>query len=83
VPGALRLTDAATSPTTAVFLDDVVDDILGDDLPPPKPEDPWERRQRVLEATTAVILAIAAVGTAWATFQGSQWASAESDAVAD
>jgi hypothetical protein len=64
------------------FLDDVVDDILGDDLPPPEPEDPWERRQRVLEATTAIILAIAAVGTAWATYQASQWASAESDAVA-
>ena len=69
-------------PDDGGFLDDVVDEILGDDLPPPEPEDPWERRQRVLEATTAVILAVAAVGTAWATFQASQWSSAESDAVA-
>jgi hypothetical protein len=63
------------------FFDDVVDEILGDDLPPPGPEDPWERRQRVVEATTAIILAIAAVGTAWATFQASQWSSADTDAV--
>ena len=64
------------------FFDDVVDEILGEDLPPPRPEDPWERRLRVVEATTAIILAVAAVGTAWATFQASQWSSEESDAVA-
>jgi len=64
------------------FLDDVADEILGDDLPPRGPEDPWERRQRVVDATTAVILSLAAVGTAWATFQASQWSSKESDAVA-
>jgi hypothetical protein len=64
------------------FLDDVVDEILGDDLPPRGPEDPWEHRQRVVDATTAVILSLAAVGTAWATFQASQWSSKESDAVA-
>jgi hypothetical protein len=69
-------------PDDGGFLEDVVDEILGDDLPPPEPEDPWERRRRVVEATTAVILAVAAVGTAWATFQASQWSSAESDAVA-
>jgi hypothetical protein len=64
------------------FLDDVVDEILGEDLPPPEPEDPWERRLRVVETTTAIKLALAAVGTAWATFQASQWSSEESDAVA-
>jgi hypothetical protein len=63
------------------LLEDVVDEILGENLPPPEPEDPWERRQRVLDATTAVILSLAAVGTAWATFQASQWSSEESDAV--
>jgi hypothetical protein len=63
------------------FFEDVVDDILGEDLPPRGPEDPWERRQRVVDTTTAIILAIAAVGTAWATFQASQWSSKESDEV--
>jgi hypothetical protein len=62
-------------------LEDVVEEILGENLPPPKPEDPWERRQRVLETTTTVILALAAVATAWATLQVSQWTSAENDAV--
>src|SRR5262245_46534960 len=63
------------------LIEDVVDEILGENLPPPKAEGPWERRQRVLETTTTVILSFAAVGTAWATFQASQWSSAESDAV--
>jgi hypothetical protein len=74
--------NGSNEPDDAGFLDDVVDEILGEDLPPPEPEDPWERRLRVLEATTAIILAPAAVGTAWATFQASQWSSEESDAVA-
>jgi hypothetical protein len=69
-------------PDDGGLLDDVVDEILGENLPPPKKEDPWERRQRVLETTTAIILAVAAVGTAWATFQASQWSSAESNGVA-
>jgi hypothetical protein len=68
-------------PDDSGLLEDVVDDILGENLPPPGTEDPWERRQRVLETTTTVILSIAAVGTAWAAFQTSQWTSKESDAV--
>jgi len=68
-------------PDDGGLLDDVVDEILGENLPPHREEDPWERRQRVLETTTTVILALAAVGTAWATFQASQWSSKESDAV--
>ena len=63
-------------------VEDVVHTVLGEHLPAPEPEDPWERRQRVLDAVTAVILAVAAVATAWATFQSSQWADAQSDAVA-
>jgi hypothetical protein len=63
------------------LLDDVVDEILGENLPPRRREDPWERRQRVLDTTTTVILSLAAVGTAWATFQASQWSSKESDSV--
>jgi hypothetical protein len=70
-------------PDDGGLLDDVVDEILGENLPPPKAEDPWERRQRVLDTTTTVILALAAVATAWATFQANQWSSAESNAVAD
>src|SRR5262249_22493842 len=62
------------------FLEDVVEEILGQNLPPPEQEDPWERRQRVLDTTTTVILSLAAVGTAWATFQASQWSEADSKA---
>jgi hypothetical protein len=62
-------------------LEDVVDEILGENLPPPEGEDPWERRQRILETTTTVILSVAAVATAWATFQASQWSAKENDAV--
>src|SRR5215813_14436188 len=68
-------------PDDGGLLEDVVDEILGENLPPPKVEDPWERRQRVVDATTTVILSLAAVGTAWATFQASQWSSKENDAV--
>jgi hypothetical protein len=67
-------------PDDGGFLEDVVDEILGENLPPPEAEDPWERRQRVLDTTTTVILSLAAVGTAWAAFQASQWSSAESQA---
>jgi hypothetical protein len=66
------------------FLDqlgDVVDDVLGEDLEPPQePEDPWERRRRILDSWTAIILGIAALATAWAAFQASQWSGAQSDA---
>jgi len=70
-------------PDDGGLIEDVVEEILGENLPPPEAEDPWERRQRVLETTTTVILSLAAVATAWATFQATQWASAESDAVSD
>jgi hypothetical protein len=68
-------------PDDGGLLEDVVDEILGENLPARKQEGPWERRQRVLDTTTTVILALAAVATAWATFQASQWSSAENDAV--
>jgi len=61
-------------------LEEVVDVVLGEDLAPPEPEDPWERRQRLLDSWTAIILAVAAVATAWASFQASQWSGAQSDA---
>lgn len=67
------------------LLDDVgeiVEDVLGENLPEPEPEDPWERRLRLVDAITAVLLSVAAVATAWATFQASQWADAQSDSVA-
>lgn len=69
-------------PDDGGLLEDVVDDILGEDLPPPRREDPWERRQRILETTTTVLLSIAAIGTAWATFQTTQWTSKENDELA-
>jgi hypothetical protein len=76
-----RAKNGSDEPDDGGLLEDVVEEILGEHLPPPEPEDPWERRQRVLDATTAVILSLAAIGTAWATFQASQWSSAESDAI--
>ncbi len=59
-------------------LGDVVDVVMGEDIAP-APEDPWERRQRLLDSWTAIILAIAAVATAWASFQASQWSGTQSD----
>jgi hypothetical protein len=61
-------------------LQDVVDVALGENLGPAEPEDPWERRQRLLDSWTAIILAIAAIATAWGAFQASQWSGAQSDA---
>jgi hypothetical protein len=61
-------------------LDEVVDVALGVGLEPPEAENLWERRQRILDSWTAIILAIAAVATAWASFQASNWSGEESDA---
>lgn len=61
-------------------LQEAVSVALGEDLAPPEPEDPWERRQRMLDSWTAIILAVAAVATAWGAFQSSQWSGAQSDA---
>ena len=54
-------------------LEEVVDVVLGEGIKPPEPESLWERRQRMLDSWTAIILAIAAVATAWASFQASNW----------
>ena len=73
----------AATPDDDGVLDDLgefVDVVLGEDLVPQDPEDPWEKRQRILDSWTAVILALAAVATAWATFQASQWSGAQADA---
>lgn len=61
-------------------VEEIVDDVLGNDIVPVEPEDPWERRQRILDSWTAIILAVAAVATTWASFQASQWSNAQSDA---
>ncbi|MFM9035211.1 MAG: hypothetical protein ACKOQ4_13175 [Mycobacterium sp.] len=61
-------------------VDDLVDELLGTDIAPTEPEDPWDRRQRILDSWTAIILALAAVATTWASFQASQWSNAQSDA---
>lgn len=61
-------------------VDELIDDVLGTDLVPVEPEDRWERRQRILDSWTAIILAVAAVATTWASFQASQWSNAQSDA---
>jgi hypothetical protein len=54
-------------------VDQVFDDVLAEDMAPPEPMDPWERRQRMLDSWTAISLALAAVAAAWASFQASQW----------
>ena len=61
-------------------VDHLVDEMLGNDIVPVEPEDPWERRQRMLDSWTAIILAVAAVATTWTSFQASQWSNAQSDA---
>jgi hypothetical protein len=61
-------------------VDQVFDDVLAEDMAPPEPMDPWERRQHMLDSWTAIILALAAVATAWASFQASQWSGTQSDA---
>jgi hypothetical protein len=61
-------------------LGEVVGVVLADDLGPQEPEDPWERRQRILDSWTAIILAVAAIVAAWGSFQASQWGGAQSDA---
>jgi len=63
-------------------IDDVVDVVLGDYLPKSDParEDPWERRERRVDALSAVILGIAAVAATWASFQAGQWSSEQADA---
>ena len=76
----------STTPSTPEEDDSLIDslgdtvDVLLSEENPPEPEDKWERRQRLMDSWTAIILASAAVATAWATFQASQWAGAQSDA---
>jgi hypothetical protein len=66
----------------AGVLDDIgglVSSVLGGDLPRPDNEDPWERRIRILDSWSALILGVAAVATAWASFQAGQWNGEQSD----
>jgi hypothetical protein len=74
------MTEVPSDDSLIERLDEVVDDVLATDLAPPAPEDRWERRQRRLDSWTAIILAVAAVGATWASFQASQWSGAQSDA---
>ena len=76
------MTDTARDEDESVLdkVDHLVDEMLGTDIVPTEPENPWEHRQRILDSWTAIILAIAAVATTWASFQASQWANAQSDA---
>ena len=76
------MADTDVDPDESVLdkVDHLVDEMLGNDIVPVEPEDPWERRQRMLDSWTAIILAVAAVATTWASFQASQWSNAQSDA---
>lgn len=62
-------------------IDDVIDTALGEDLPPPAEVDPWERRERLLDSWTAVLLGIGAFLTAWASYQSTLWSDVQSDAL--
>ncbi len=59
---------------------DLIESVFGENLPHPEHEDPWERRIRILDSWSALILGVAAVATAWASFQASQWNGAQLDA---
>jgi hypothetical protein len=63
-------------------VEDLVDEVLAEDLAPPEPPGPWERRQQRLDSWTAVLLALAAVATTWATFQATQWNEVQAEAQA-
>lgn len=62
-------------------IDDVVDTALGQDLPEPEEVDPWERRERLLDSWTALLMGFAALLTAWASFQSAQWADVQTEAL--
>ena len=62
-------------------LDGMIDTALGDGLPEQSDVDPWERRERLLEAWTAILLGIAALLTTWASYQSTQWSDVEADAM--
>jgi hypothetical protein len=77
---------AASKPEQDGFLErvgdaveEVIDDVLAEGFEPPEPEGPWERRSRLLDSWTAIILAVAAVATTWATFEASQWSGQQAD----
>ena len=59
---------------------ETVEEVFGHVDGPREPEDPWEHRQRVLDSWTAIILGLAAVATAWASFQAGQWSDIQADA---
>lgn len=62
-------------------LDDALDTALGQDLPEPEEVDPWERRERLLDSWTAVLMGLAALLTAWASFQSAQWADVQTESL--
>lgn len=61
-------------------VDDLVDELLAEDIEPAQPEDPWERRAQRLDSWTAILLGVAALLTAWASYQAGQWSDARTDA---
>jgi len=64
-------------------LGEAVETVFGDDHVEGAPrETRYERRQRLVETWTAIVLAIAAVATAWASYEASQWADKQADAQA-
>ncbi len=62
-------------------IDDAIDTALGEELPEQEEVDPWERRERLLDSWTALLMGLAALLTAWASFQSAQWADAQTEAL--
>lgn len=62
-------------------IDDVIDTALGQDLPASEEVDPWERRERLLDSWTALLMGLAALLTAWASFQSAQWADVQTESL--
>jgi hypothetical protein len=73
--------DGADDDSLLERIDDVIDTALGEDLPPPEEKDPWERRERLLDSWTAVLMGIAALLTAWTSYQSAQWADVQTEAL--
>lgn len=72
--------DADADDSLLEKVDNLVDELLAEGLTPDVEEDPWERRAQRLDSWTTVLLGLAALLTAWASFQAGQFGDVRTDA---
>jgi hypothetical protein len=77
--GMAERIDKADDDSVLDEIGEAVETVLFPDTRGMQPEDPWLRRQRLLDSWTAIVLAVAAVATAWVSFEASQWNDLRSD----